>query len=237
MTAIRLCSICARGGSKGVRNKNLIEIAGIPLIGHSLRVARDSKLFSHIAVSSDSKEILEVAKNFGADLLIERPEELASDTAAKLPAIQHCFLSSEKMSGVRFTTICDLDSTSPLRIVSDIVGAVDLLESKKQGNVITGAKSRRSPYFNLVEVLPDGRVGLSKTPDHPIVRRQDAPRTFDMNASIYVWTRDSLLGSKTVLTDKTWLFEMPEDRSLDIDSIFDLELVEFLLMKRNRGME
>src|SRR6185503_5455906 len=92
----RICSVCARGGSKGVRNKNTRELAGRPLIVHTLEQARSTGLFKLIAVSSDSAEILDLARTHGADLTVERPPELASDTAAKIPAIRHCVAAAEK---------------------------------------------------------------------------------------------------------------------------------------------
>src|ERR1700704_6139778 len=112
----RLCTICARGGSKGVKGKNLRPLLGRPLIAHSLEQARSCGLFELIAVSSDASEILEVARAFGADLLIQRPDELASDTAAKIPAIRHAVLEAESRSAQHFDTLVDLDATSPLRI-------------------------------------------------------------------------------------------------------------------------
>ena len=224
--------MCARGGSKGVTHKNLRPLAGRPLIAHSVEQARASGLFEAIAVSSDSPEILAVAASAGADLLVRRPAELATDTAAKLPAIRHCLESVEQRSGQRFDVLVDLDATSPLRLPADIVGAVALLETGGAGNVITGAPARRSPYFNLVERRQDGTVGLSKPPSGPIVRRQDAPACFDMNASIYVWWRDDFLAHPAIFQDRTRLYEMPEERSIDIDSELDLAIVAFLLQRR-----
>jgi CMP-N,N'-diacetyllegionaminic acid synthase len=228
----RLCSICARGGSKGVPNKNLKIINGKPLISYTLRQARKSCLFEKIVVSSDSDEILEYAKNNGADLVIKRSEEMASDTAAKLPAIIHCAEETERLTGTKFDVFVDLDCTSPLRSQDDILGAIKLLESENASNVITGSLARRSPYFNLVEIKEDGTVGVVKTPPANVVRRQDSPKCYDMNASIYVWTRASLLGREKMFNANTRLFEMPDSRSLDIDSNHDFELVEFMLSKR-----
>ena len=95
----RLCTICARGGSKGLPNKNIRQMVGKPLIAHSILQAKSSGLFEAIAVSSDSKEILDISKKFGADYSVFRPKELASDTAPKLPAIQHCVNEVEILSG------------------------------------------------------------------------------------------------------------------------------------------
>lgn len=228
----RLCTICARGGSKGVPGKNIRPLAGLPLIAHSIRQARDSGLFAAIAVSSDATAILAAAAEAGADLMIERPAELASDTAGKLPAIRHCVAEAERRLDRRFDILVDLDATSPLRLPEDIRGAVALLEDSGAASVITGSPARRSPYFNLVEERPDGSVGLSKPPPAEVLRRQDAPACFDMNASIYVWRRDVFLAGPRVFYPDTRLFVMPEERSHDIDSELDFAIVEMLLARR-----
>jgi len=228
----RLCTICARGGSKGVPNKNIRQMVGKPLIAHSILQAQSSGLFEAIAVSSDSMKILDISKKFGADYSVLRPPELASDFAPKLPAIQHCVNEVETLSGEKFDVIVDLDATSPLRITKDIEGAVKLLEDRNVSNVITGCPARRSPYFNLVEQDERGCVRLSKSPEQIITRRQDAPECFDMNASIYVWNRSGLIGSKSVFNVDTLLFVMPEERSIDVDHEWEFEYVEFLFNKR-----
>jgi N-acylneuraminate cytidylyltransferase/CMP-N,N'-diacetyllegionaminic acid synthase len=227
-----LCTICARGGSKGVPDKNVREILGKPLIAFTIEQARQSGLFSSIAVSSDSEKILSTAKEFGADVLVRRPDELASDTAPKVPAIHHCLATAERQLGRQFAVFADLDATSPLRLPEDIIGAVRLLEQRGVSSVVTGTPSRRSPYFNIVELDQRGVVHLSKDQDQPIVRRQDAPKCYDMNASVYVWNRDVFWRNPAVFYDDTLLFEMPAERSIDIDSELDFEIVRMLLTKR-----
>lgn len=228
----RLCTICARGGSKGVANKNLRELLGRPLIAHTIEQARASRLFERIAVSSDSAAILEAAGRHGADELVERPAELATDTAAKVPAIRHCVETVEARLGRRFDTLADLDATAPLRLPEDIVGAVRLLEERGVANVITAAPARRSPYFNLVEVGADGVARLSKPLPAAVVRRQDAPPCYDMNASIYVWRHDALFEDPPIFKKDTSLFVMPEERSVDIDSELDFRIVQMILAER-----
>lgn len=230
----RICTICARGGSKGVKNKNIRELAGKPLISLSLQQASESRLFDLIAVSSDSAGILDVACNSGADLIIERPAELASDTAAKIPAIRHCVEQAENFVEEQFDVVVDLDATSPLRSIEDIKGSVDLLERNHVSNVITAAPSRRSPYFNLIELGENGVARLSKPLKNNIVRRQDSPKCFDMNAAVYVWTRTALFERPTVFNADTLLFVMPEERSIDIDSELDFQIVEFILKNREK---
>lgn len=226
----RLCTICARAGSKGVHNKNLRMVAGRPLIAHSVVRALESDLFETVAVSSDSWAILKMAQLWGARELVARPEPLATDSAAKLPAIRHCAETVERRRGVRYDTFVDLDATSPLRSVDDIRGAVEMLEAGPSDNLITGTPARRSPYFNLVELDRTGAVRLCKPLDRPIVRRQDAPTCYDLNAAIYVWKREGLLdGEDSVLREDTMLYVMPEERSIDIDSDLDFRVVELLM--------
>ena len=226
----RLAVICARGGSKGVPGKNLRDLAGKPLIAHSILQAKDSGLFDAVAISSDSGDILEAAKTWGADVTVTRPDALASDTAPKIPAIRHCAETAEEETGLNFDTIVDLDATAPLRNADDIRGAVELLEGSDADNVVSAMPARRSPYFNLVERDETGRVHLSKPPATPIARRQDAPECFDLNASVFAWTRDTLFSDNDyALGDNTLLFVMPEDRSIDIDTETDFKFVEFLM--------
>jgi N-acylneuraminate cytidylyltransferase/CMP-N,N'-diacetyllegionaminic acid synthase len=228
----RICTLCARGGSKGLPGKNLRPLLGRPLIQHSIEQALASGLFEVIAVSSDSADILAAAAAAGAQMLVQRPDELANDHSPKIPAIVHCLTTVEQRLGTIFDQLVDLDVTSPLRLASDIEGAIGLLESTGATNVITGSRARRSPYFNLVERRPDGSVGLAKTTTPPVTRRQDAPDCFDMNASIYVWRRDTLVNDPRVFYADTQLFEMPDDRSIDIDSALDFDIVRMILERR-----
>ena len=225
-----LCTICARAGSKGVANKNLRLINNKPLIVYSIEQAIATKLFDQIVVSSDSKEIREIALANGATFCVDRPAELATDTAPKLPAIKHCVENAEEKFG-QFEVIIDLDATAPLRESSDIIGALELLQSAKADNVITGTPAHRSPYFNLVETDVNGIVSLSKPPANVVARRQDSPQCFDMNASIYVWRRQALFANENLFTSNTRLFVMPRERSLDIDSQADFEMVEWMMTK------
>jgi CMP-N,N'-diacetyllegionaminic acid synthase len=228
----KLCTICARGGSKGVPNKNSKILVGKPLIAYSIEQAKQTNAFEHIVVSTDSDEIGEIAKKYGAEVFFKRPSELASDTAAKLPVIKHAFTTSEEYYKTKFDILVDLDATSPLRSVEDILNCIELIEEGKHSIVLTAMPARRNPYFNLVEQDKDGRIHLSKKLDSSIVRRQDAPQCFDMNASIYVWTREALLTRDGFFYEDTGLYVMPEERSIDIDSSLDFEFVEFLLEKR-----
>jgi len=224
-----ICTICARGGSEGVKGKNIRLINNKPLLAYTIEQAIKSELFECIAVSSDSEAILEVAATYGADFLIRRPNKLATSQAPKLPVIRHCVEEVEKNIGKKFEVCVDLDATSPLRCINDIRSTVSMLEDRKVGNIITASPARRSPYFNLIELRDDGVPKLSKPPLEQINRRQDSPQCFDMNASIYVWRREKLFSSESLFSDETRLYVMPEERSIDIDSEFDFKIVSYLL--------
>ena len=230
MNSRLLCTIGMRGGSKGVPDKNLRKLYGKPLMAYTIEQALHSKLFEHIVVSTDSEEIAKMARGFGAEAWFLRPPEMATDDVSKLPAIRHAFLESEKHYGVEFDVLVDLDVTSPLRLIEDITGAYAQFVREDADILITASPSHKNPYFNMVENV-NGRIQIVKQLDKPIVRRQDAPQVFDMNASIYIWKREALLDYDTLLTDKTVLYVMPEKRSVDIDTELDWNIVEYIIGK------
>jgi len=228
-----LCTICARGGSKGVKNKNIKEINGKPLIAYTIEQAKASGLFEHIVISTDSDDIANIAKEYGAEIFFKRSAEMASDTAGKLDVIKDAFRRSEEYYNERFDYLMDLDATAPLRSVEDVVQSFEQFIQDDNDNLITAMPGRRSPYFNLVEVNKEGKVYLSKTLDEAIVRRQDAPKSYDMNASIYIWKRGVILNETSIFLEKTGLYVMPEERSIDIDTELDYKFVEFMMKEQD----
>lgn len=226
-----LCTICARGGSKGVKNKNIKELCGKPLIAYTIEQARESHLFEHIVISTDSDAIASIAQEYGAEVFFKRNPEMASDTAGKLDVIRDAFIRSETHYQKNFDYLIDLDATAPLRSVEDIINSYQQFLNLNNDNLITAMPSRRSPYFNLVEVNAFGKVALSKKLEVTISRRQDAPKSYDMNASIYIWKRDTILNETSLFLDNTGLYVMSEEHSIDIDTPLDFEFVEFLMRR------
>jgi len=230
MNSHLLCTIGMRGGSKGVPDKNLRRLLGKPLMAYTIEQAFQSGLFEHVVVSTDSQKIAEAARSFGAEAWFIRPPEMATDSASKLPAIRHALLESEHYFGHKFDVLVDLDVTSPLRLIEDITGAYERFVREDADILITASPSRKNPYFNMVENV-NGLIQIVKQFDKQIERRQDAPQVFDMNASIYIWKRKALLEYDTLFTDKTALFVMPEERSVDIDTELDWNIVEYIIGK------
>ena len=228
----KICTICARSGSKGLKSKNIRLMHGKPLIAHTILQAQSANIFDAISVSSDSKIILDIASDYGVEFMIQRPQELATDQASKLLTIRHCLKATEEITEHRFDVIVDLDVTSPLRSADNIKNAVNLLDEQKVSNVITGVPARRSPYFNMAELDQNAIARLPKPPKDPFFRRQDSPQCYDMNASIYVWKRKCLLDSDSIWNEQTRLYVMSEE-SMDIDSALDFEKVEFLMSRKH----
>ena len=220
-----ICTICARGGSVGVPRKNIRLLQGKPLIVHTIEQAQACGMIDAVYVSTDDDEIADVARAHGAIVPFKRPADLATSSAGKLPVIRH-LVDHLLAEGVPVTRIVDLDPTSPLRRVADIEAALALLDAQTDA-VITAYPSDKNPYFNMVERKPDGNVGLVKPLEGGGTSRQAAPQVFSMNASIYVWHVDTL--EKGLWNGRTRLYEMPRDRSIDIDSEIDFRLVDMLM--------
>ena len=224
-----LATICMRKGSKGIPNKNLIKINNKPLLYYTITQALNSKIFKEIIVSTDSKKIADLSNFYGAKCWFIRPKYLSDDNSAKIPAIRHALLKSEKYFDRKFDTIVDLDASSPLRTVTDIKNAYKKFLKEKKNNLITVNQSRKNPYFNIIE-HQGKKLKIVKKYKY-LTRRQDAPTTYDMNASIYIWKRNFLLKSDNILTNNTSVYEMPFERSMDIDTKDDLKIVRLLMSR------
>tara|TARA_B100000780_G_C20947599_1_gene377991 strand:+ start:88 stop:792 length:705 start_codon:yes stop_codon:yes gene_type:complete len=230
-----LCTICARGGSKGVANKALRKINGKHLIEITIKQALSSKVFDEIVVSTDSKKIQNIANKNGAKSWFLRSKNLSNDYAPKIPSIRDALLKSEIKFKKKFDICIDLDVTSPLRNVKDIKDALKLFLKKKQTeNLFSVSEARKNPYYNMVEIK-NKKVSLIKKLDKKnyFNRRQSAPKVFDMNASIYIWKRSRLIRSDKLFSRNTDIYIMPQSRSIDIDSYFDLNLIKYFFKNRH----
>ena len=225
-----LCTICARSGSKGVPNKNIKKIAGKPLIQHTIEQAKKSKVFSDIIVSSDCKKILKIAEKLGVHTL-KRTNQLSKDFVSKVDVIRDAAKKAQKMLDKKFDNVIDLDVTSPLRQVSDIHNSFKKFQNGNYQNLITGCVARKNPYFNMIEIKKNV-LSISKRTNKKIYSRQKSPQVFEMNASIYIWKNKALMNKSNLVTSKTAFYEMPEERSIDIDTMLDWKIVSFLMEKK-----
>ncbi|MFH1772686.1 MAG: acylneuraminate cytidylyltransferase family protein [Candidatus Omnitrophota bacterium] len=226
-----LAVIAARGGSKGVKNKNIRPLLGKPLIACSIEQLKRWGKFEKFIVSTDSQEIASVAKEYGAEVPFMRPQELATDKSNKMDALRHAYVEAEKYYGVKFDALLDLDVTAPIRTVEDIENIVNLFKEKKADCVFSVVKAHRNPYFNMVEEQKDGSVKVCKSLVRDITRRQDVPLVYDMNASLYVYSREFLLNpdNKTPYSGKCYVYKMKDESATDIDREVDFKLIELLV--------
>ena len=225
-----LCVICARKGSKGIKNKALKLINNKPLIYYTIKQAIKSKIFGEVVVSTDSRKIQKISNSFGAKSWFIRPKNLSKDNSPKLPVIKHAFLKSEEFFKKNFNICVDLDLTSPLRKISDIKQAIRKFKRENANNLFSVTYSKKNPYFNMVEKKNKTYV-LSKNPAKTIFSRQKTPIVYEMNASIYIFKRSYLITDSKLFNSKTSVFLMPRDRSIDIDDHFDFQLVKQIMKK------
>jgi len=229
-----LITICGRAGSKGVKNKNIREFFGYPLILYTISAADLFKKYHStdeidIVVNSDSHKLLEIAKSVGIVNIIERPKELSGDYVPKISVIKHSLFYMENNHGKKYDYVIDLDITSPIRRIEDIDGALSLMieNNKKYDVVFSVTHARRNPFFNMV-IVEDGYA--RKVIDSSFTARQQAPEVFDMNASIYVYKKDALVEKLEIspLDGKSGIYLMEDSYVLDIDNERDFIIMELL---------
>ena len=228
-----LITICARGNSKGIPGKNVKLLNGRPLIDYSIKVAKQFQTnFSKVSIelSTDSDIIKAISEKCGLVSNYKRPDYLAGDTIGKIDAIKDILLWKEQREKYRFDYILDLDVTSPLRNLDDLIEAFKLIQSHKTAiNLFSVSPSNRSPYFNMVEQKFNGFYSQVKLPDNIILTRQSAPKVFDLNASFYFYRREFFdQGYTGAITDKSIIYNVPHI-CFDLDHPIDFEILTFLI--------
>lgn len=222
-----LCVIPARSGSKGLPGKNIKRLLGKPLIGYSIEHALASKFIDRTIVSTDSKMIADIAKNFGAEVPFLRPKRLATNKSNIIDVLLHAIDWMRNKEGFDFDIIVLLHVTAPLRKAKDVDKSIKLLFKRGTDNVFSVTPAQRNPYFNMVELDKSNKARLVKKGMY--TNRQEAPLVFEMNSSIYVWWRDVLKHSKSLFPGTTRIYLMPKERSVDIDDYLDFRIAEMLL--------
>ncbi|MEO2281122.1 acylneuraminate cytidylyltransferase family protein [Pseudoalteromonas pernae] len=226
----RYAFIFARGGSKGLPRKNVLPLAGKPLLAYSIDSAKQAGGFDRIFVSTDNDEIAEVALKHGAEV-ISRPSELAQDTSPEWLAWQHAIAWVEDKYGP-FDTFVSLPTTSPLRSSDDINAAIEQLASSDADICISVTEAARNPYFNMVTRHSDGSVKVVISPDGKVVRRQDAPEVFDITTVVYAAHCRYIKTGTGVLCGKVTSICIPRERAVDIDTQLDFDFAQLLISKR-----
>jgi CMP-N-acetylneuraminic acid synthetase len=227
-----LATICARGGSKGVKNKNIKLLNNKPLIEYSLELLKQSSLIDGYIISTESDKIIEVVKNLGYKIEFKRPIELAGDDVSRIDAIKHAVLLKEQTENTCYDIIVDLGVATPLKNANDLDQVIKLCIDNNVENVFSVCPCAKNPYFNMVEVIQD-KVKLVKE-TYDITARQKAPSVYEMNDGFNIWTHTSLFSENSQFNNSTKIYIMPRLRSIDIDEEEDFLLAELILNKKNK---
>jgi N-acylneuraminate cytidylyltransferase len=220
--------IFARGGSKGVKNKNIYPLAGKPLIAHSIASALASRSISRVIVSTDDEGIATVARTYGAEVL-ERPSALALDATPEIQAWRHAIDSfSPLFAGAGAQPFISLPATSPLRAPEDVDAAVDRFFSHPCDILFGVSPAHRNPYLNMVTIDEQGflRIAIAGS---AAVRRQDVPDMYDVTTCVYVGAAAYIQSCSRLMDGRVGFVVIPPDRALDIDTYYDLHLAQLML--------
>lgn len=228
-----LITICARAGSKGIPGKNIKLLNGKPLIFYTIRIAKEfQKKYNNVAIalSTDSIEILDVAKAYGLKSDYIRPGILGGDDVGKIDTIKDVLLWKEATDQCIYDYILDLDVTSPLRNLHDLTKSFGLIQNDATAiNLFSVSSAKRNPYFNIVEQKENGYFSQVKQPEGLVQTRQSAPEVYDMNASFYFYKRIFFdFGYKGAITDKSIIYTVPHI-CFDLDHPIDFEILSFLM--------
>ncbi|MDA7857729.1 acylneuraminate cytidylyltransferase family protein [Gammaproteobacteria bacterium] len=222
--------IFARGGSKGLTRKNVKELCGKPLIVYSIECAKACKSIDKVFVSTDDDEIASVAEDSGA-ILIPRPSHLATDKSPEWLSWIHAVNWVEDYYGA-FDRFISLPCTSPLRHPDDIDRSLEKLDSSCADICVGVSESNRSPYFNMVEKNDSDIVTIVLKNNTNTFRRQDTPIVYDITTIVYTTTPAYIKSNDGVFTGSVVAIEIPKNRSVDIDDIYDFMLAEAILTKK-----
>lgn len=242
-----LITICGRAGSKGFKNKNLKTFLGTPLVYYTAAIAEDFKKRlseeseTTICLNTDSKDLQKLVNDkYKRIELIDRSEELGGDKVPKMAVWHNSLDIMESRLNKKFDYVIDLDITSPLRQIDDVVNAYrKKIENNDCQLIYSVCESRRNPYFNMVKVENGFATKFAQS---KFTTRQEAPAVYDMNASIYVIDADYLRNDKEnmLLNAKSSIYEMYDTAVLDIDCEQDFELMEIIakyLLKKNNNFK
>ena len=221
--------IPARGGSKGISDKNIIDLNGKPLIAYTLDAVADSKLLDRCVVSTDSEEIAAIAREHGGDVPFMRPAEFATDDSLALDVLNHV-IDTLKNDGEEYDYILMLQPTSPLRTGADIDACIQMAVEKNADSVFSMKKIADFAPQKL-KVLENGQIkpflGEEKGQSAPRNKGQDV---YKRNCAVYL-TRTELIQAGDQFGETSYAYVMPEERSIDINDQSDVSFTEFLMSK------
>ncbi len=221
--------VFARGGSKGIPKKNIRKFVRKPLLAYSVECAKSISEISQVFVSTDDLQIAEVAESLGATV-IERPTELSQDNSPEWLAWQHAVCWVQERYG-EFECFVSLPTTAPLRSQGDVRACLDALNDETD-IVITMMETSRSPWFNMVNFSKDGFLRLLLDEKKRYVCRQEVPKAYEMTTIAYVARPSFILKCNSIWDGNVRGVLIPQERAIDIDTLFDFKIAESLMGNR-----
>lgn len=222
-----ICIIPARGGSKGVPNKNIRKIGGKPLIAYTIESAIQSKIFSHVIVSTEDKKIAAISKKFGAEVPFLRPKKLSNDIVHVDDVLVHTVKKLQE-KGYNFEIFVWRDCTVPLIRNSDIKKSINILKKEKCQTVTAVYRQHLNPYHNIVEITSHGFLEISKKMKSRVRSRQEAPPVFQENG-LHTYDVKKFLKSGKTIKSKSIPFMIPPIMGLMIDTEFEFQIAKWIL--------
>lgn len=220
--------IPARGGSKGIKDKNIIDLCGKPLLAYSIEAALNCKYIDDVVVSTDSEKIADVARQYGASVPFIRPASLAGDESKTIDVIIHV-IEELKKTGINYDTMVLIQATSPLRDCNDIEGALEKYIRNDKKSLVAVSKVSDSPI--LIRRLIDENHMENLLSCDSTVRRQDMPQYYRVNGSIYINSVNEL-SQNTSFNDNVVPYIIDETHAVDIDELKDVEIAKYYLKKK-----
>ena len=226
----RLAIIPARAGSKGLKNKNIKVLAGVPLLGYTIKAALDSNIFDTVMLSTDSEEYAQIAREMGAEVPFLRSKETSKDTSTSWDVVREV-LCQYRSKGCGFDRITLLQPTSPLRDAGDIIGAHRLFEDKDADAVIGVCEAEHTPLWSNI-IGSDLSMECFARTDDGVTHRQDLPVYYRINGAIYIVREKVLDNINKIYTEKCYAYIMQQSHSIDIDSELDFIIAEAIMNAR-----
>ena len=224
-----ICLICARGGSKGVPNKNIRILGKKPLIAHTIEKAISSKLVSHIIVSTEDKKIIQIAKKYGAETPFVRPKRLSGNSTPIGDVFSHAIKKLFSL-GYEFDVFVNLDCTVPFIRKNDISNTIKLLNHKKVDAVYGVYRQHLNPYFNMMEINSKGFLTMSKKLSQRPKTRQESPKVFQLNG-LFTYDAKKFLKSGNPIMKNALPYEIPLETGFMIDTEAEFKIAELMFGK------
>ncbi|MBE6027367.1 MAG: acylneuraminate cytidylyltransferase family protein [Clostridiales bacterium] len=226
--------IPARGGSKGIPKKNIKELNGKPLIAYTIEAAQgavEAGAMDRFIVSTDSEEIAEISRRYGAEVPFMRPDYLGGDKIKSVDVILHALSFMEDL-GESYDAVLTLQPTSPMRTADDLIEGISMFDESDADSLIAVYEDIRANGFNYYR-MGENNVGLAEHKEHNTgIRRQEMKPMYVRNGALYISTIGLLRERKLIIGDEPLLYVMPKERSTDVDSATDFEYIEFLMRKQ-----